>query len=103
MRSSNGFRFRERIDERSRVTGIVQGTGGNRLKYGYVATLEDVQKDDRLVSSGLGGVFPKGYLIGTVVKKSESEKNLTDEIEVVPAVDFAALDYVFVLPAIDIY
>ncbi|HJT23145.1 MAG TPA: rod shape-determining protein MreC, partial [bacterium] len=91
------------IDERSRVTGIIQGTGRNQLRYAYVGSGEDIQKNDVLVSSGMGGVFPKGYPLGTVVKKTESENGLNVEIEVAPAVDFAALDYVFILPPVNVY
>lgn len=91
------------IDERSRVTGIVQGTGRNQLKYGYVSSTEDVQKDDVILSSGLGGVFPKGYRIGTVTKKVEVENGLIAEIVIAPAADFAALDYVFILPPVNIF
>ena len=91
------------IDDRSRVTGIVLGTGRNALKYGYVNANEDVQKDDLLVSSGLGGIFPKGYVLGSVLKKTPSENGLYIDIEVAPAVDFAALDYVFILPPVDVY
>jgi rod shape-determining protein MreC len=91
------------IDERSRVTGIVLGTGRSQLKFGYVSASEDVQKDDIIVSSGMGGIFPKGYALGTVVKKTESENGLTLEIEVQPAVDVAALDYVFILPPEDVF
>jgi len=58
------------IDQRSRVTGIVLGTSRNELRYGYVSTNEDVQNDDLIVSSGLGGIYPKGYSIGTVVKNT---------------------------------
>jgi rod shape-determining protein MreC len=91
------------IDDRSQVTGIVQGTGRSQLNFGYVSAGEDVQKDDVIVSSGLGGVFPKGYAIGSVVKKTESENGLSTEIEVQPAVDVAALDYVFILPPVDVF
>jgi rod shape-determining protein MreC len=91
------------IDERSRVTGIAIGMGRNQLKYGYVSAGEDVQKDDVIVSSGLGGIFPRGYVIGTVTDKEDSKDGLTAEIELAPAVDFAALDYVFILPPNDVY
>lgn len=91
------------IDERSGVNGIVQGTGLDQLRYGYVGAAEDVQKDDVIVSSGMGGTFPKGYALGTVVKKSQSENGLNTDIEMASAVDFAALDYVFILPPIDVY
>ncbi len=91
------------IDQRSNVTGIVQGTGRNQLRYAYVSPNEDIQKDDVLVSSGMGGIFPKGYAIGTVVKRTESENGLNTEIQVAPSVDFAALDYIFILPPVDVY
>ncbi len=91
------------IDQRSQVTGVVLGTGRYELRLGYVSANEDIQKDDIIVSSGLGGVYPKGYTIGTVTKRTESENGLNTEIEVVPAVDFAALDYVFVIPPINVY
>ncbi len=91
------------IDRRSNVTGIVEGTGRNQLRYAYVNPNEDIQKDDVLVSSGMGGIFPKGYAIGTVVKKTESENGLNTEIQVAPSVDFAALDYIFILPPVDVY
>jgi rod shape-determining protein MreC len=91
------------IDQRSQVTGVVLGTGRGEFKYGYVNAGEDVQKDDVIVSSGLGGIFPKGYVIGSVVRKVQSDNGLNTEILVAPAVDFAALDYVFVLPPINVY
>jgi rod shape-determining protein MreC len=91
------------IDVRSRVTGIIRGTGRNLLRYLFVSPGEDIQTGDTLLSSGLGGVFPKGYSVGTVVKKTLSENGLGVDIEVVPAVDFGVLDYVFVLPPVNVY
>jgi len=91
------------VDTRSQVTGIIQGGGNNRLKFGYVSPGEDLLPGDTLVSSGLGGVFPKGYALGTVVKKILSENGMDMDVEVAPAVDFGVLDYVFVLPPINVY
>ncbi len=91
------------IDQRSRVTGVVQGTGRNAFQYGYVNAGEDVQTNDLIVSSGLGGVYPKGYAIGTIIKKTQSENGLSVDIEVAPVVDFGSLDYVFILPPINVF
>ena len=91
------------IDQRSGVNGIVQGTGRNQLRLGYVSAGEDIQKDDVIVSSGMGGTFPKGYVLGTVVKKNQSENGLNLDIDLASVVDFASLDYVFILPPIDVY
>jgi len=91
------------IDVRSRVTGVVRGTGRNLLEYHFVSPGEDILPGDTLVSSGLGGIFPKGYALGTIVKKGLSENGLDMDIEAAPAVDFGVLDYVFVLPPVNLY
>jgi rod shape-determining protein MreC len=91
------------VDVRSRVNGIVQGTGQGPLRFGFVSPLEDIQVGDTVVSSGLGGVFPKGYALGTVVKSTPSENRLSLEIEMTPAVDLGVLDYVFILPPVETF
>jgi rod shape-determining protein MreC len=91
------------VDVRSRVNGVVQGTGLGPLRLGFVSPLEDIQVGDKVVSSGLGGVFPKGYALGTVVKKEVSDNRLGMEIELAPAVDLGVLDYVFILTPVEIF
>ncbi len=91
------------VDVRSRVNGVVQGTGLGPLRLGFVSPLEDIQVGDTIVSSGLGGVFPKGYALGTIVKKEVSDNHLDTEIELAPAVDLGVLDYVFILPPVEIF
>lgn len=52
---------------RNNIRLIAEGTGDyNRLLLRYVAPAQDVQVDDMLVSSGLGGRFPAGYPVGRV-------------------------------------
>lgn len=91
------------VDMRSRVNGVVQGTGLGPLRLGFVSPLEDIQVGDKIVSSGLGGVFPKGYALGTVVKKEISDNRLSMNLELAPAVDLGVLDYVFILPQVEIF
>jgi rod shape-determining protein MreC len=54
--------------QRSRVGGIVYGQRDGSLKMSFVPTFADVAIGDRVVTSGLEGIFPKGYGIGTVVE-----------------------------------
>jgi rod shape-determining protein MreC len=53
-------------DSRSRVAGIVAWETGPLLQLTFVLPSADVQQGDTLVSSGWGGVFPKGLQVGTV-------------------------------------
>src|SRR5262245_56866756 len=56
--------------ERTRVDGVLEWEFGNQpvLNLRYVSSQEDVKVGDRVVTSGLGGIFPMGIRIGTVAK-----------------------------------
>ena len=54
---------------RNGLRTIAIGTGDSgRLSLPYLTNSADVESDDLLVSSGLGGVFPSGYPVGRVVE-----------------------------------
>lgn len=57
----------------------------------------DVVRGDMVITSGLGGLFPAGLHIGHVADVRRVEQGLVVEASVVPAVDFARLEEVFVL------
>jgi rod shape-determining protein MreC len=78
-------------------TGVAQGELGGDLKLLYVDKNSDVKKGDRVVTSGLGGVFPKGIFIGTVVRVKEKAYVLHKEIKILPAVDFSRLREVLII------
>ncbi len=50
--------------ERSRAQGVVTGTGDERLSMEYVSEVADVIVGDLVVTSGIDGIYPKGYVIG---------------------------------------
>ncbi len=83
--------------QRTRSRGIVSGS----LDYGtilkYVKRSEDVQEGDRLITSGLDGVFPKGMLVGTVTRVQKQHLGLFQLIEVLPAVTAARTEEVLVV------
>ncbi len=84
------------IVQSSRALGIVKGDGhGYRLDY----VLKDsvVNQDDLVVTSGMGGVFPKGLLIGQVVEVGKDRRGMFHTITVRPAVDFRELEYVTII------
>jgi rod shape-determining protein MreC len=85
-------------DLRSNVHGVVTGTGHQSLKFQFVAAGSDVETGDMLVSSGTGGVFPRGIPVGTVIRKSLATNGLMMDIDVTPVVDFGSVEYVYVLP-----
>ena len=82
--------------ERSRAQGVVVGAGDNRLRLEFVSELSDVAVGDLVVTSGIDGIYPKGFAIGQV---DAVEKNGVTyrTIGVRPAVDFSSLEDVLVV------
>jgi rod shape-determining protein MreC len=82
--------------ERSRAGGVVVGHDALGLRMQYVSNLSDVEVGDTVVTSGLDGIYPKGFVIGEVVS-AERGQGLYQEIVVRPAVDFASLEEVLIV------
>jgi rod shape-determining protein MreC len=83
--------------ERSRAGGmVVWHEGDPPLRMDLVSNLADVKVGDVVVTSGVDGIYPKGFVIGTV-ESSEVGPGLYRVIGVRPAVDFRGLEEVLVL------
>ena len=81
---------------RSRAQGVVKGRGDDRLLLEYVSEAADVATGDLVVTSGIEGIFPKGFTIGRVdgvEKAGPAYKRIT----VKPAVNFSTLEDVLVV------
>jgi rod shape-determining protein MreC len=64
----------------------------------YVSEVAEVAEGDLVVTSGIDGIFPKGFVIGHV-ETVERSGGAYREILVRPAVDFASLEEVLVVVA----
>lgn len=82
--------------ERTRAQGIVVGQGRDTLRMEYVPGTADVKPGDLVISSGIDGIYPKGFVIGTVdvVDRGPESFHL---ITVRPAVDFSRIEEVLVV------
>jgi rod shape-determining protein MreC len=85
------------VSERTRAGGMVVGAEANPpLRMELVSNLNDVKAGDTVVTSGVDGIYPKGYPIGRVEFASRST-GLYQTINVRPAVDFSGLEEVLVV------
>ena len=82
--------------ERTRVQGVVMGFGDGTLKMQYVPSTADVKTGDLVVTSGIDGIYPKGFVIGTI-DRSDRGIGAYHEIIVRPAVDFTRLEEVLIV------
>jgi len=83
--------------QRSRARGVLVGLGLELCLLKYVQRNEDVQVGDQVISSGMGGVFPKGLHVGTVQEVVRGSSGLFQRVEVKPGVNFSRLEEVLVV------
>jgi rod shape-determining protein MreC len=91
--------FRSGVDalvQRTRASGVVTGRGRDLATLKFLPMGADIQPGDRLISSGMGGVFPKGLIIGAVQDVSRNGRQ-GQQVEIRPNVDFSHLEEVLVL------
>lgn len=83
--------------QRTRVTGIVSGSLGAGLKVRYLPLMADIAIGDEVVTSGMGGVFPKGIPLGRVIAAERRSGALFQEATLAPQVDLSRLEEVLIL------
>jgi rod shape-determining protein MreC len=83
--------------QRSRARGVVKGSGAGRCAMEFTLHGEDVKVGDTVVTSGIGGIFPKGFPVGEVAMVKKGEYGIFQTIEVRPRVAMAKLEEVLVI------
>lgn len=81
--------------ERSRAQGVVEGTGGD-LRLNFVSGTADVKVGDVVVTSGIDGIYPKGFVVGQI-ESVERDSGEFGAVVIRPAVDFSSLEGVLVV------
>ncbi|MBY0493949.1 MAG: rod shape-determining protein MreC [Cyanobacteria bacterium] len=82
--------------ERTRVQGVVVGIGDGMLRMQYVPGTADVKTGDLVVTSGIDGIYPKGFVIG-MIDHADRGAGAYHEIVIRPAVDFSRLEEVLIV------
>lgn len=78
------------------IRGILSGGGEDSLLLRHLSGSAEMPPRSRVLTSGLGGVFPQGIEVGTLLTIREDSKGLAREGEVLPAVDYLSLEDVFI-------
>ncbi|MEH7156924.1 rod shape-determining protein MreC [Neobacillus drentensis] len=97
------------MDPKNRISAVVQG---KKDVYGFVQGFDDkqkllliksipsgdkIEKGQTVITSGLGGVFPKGLMIGKVVDIKPDQYGLNQTALVKPGADFYDIENVIVI------
>jgi rod shape-determining protein MreC len=84
------------IVQRTRAQGVVVGAGDEMLRMDYVSEVSEIAVGDIVITSGIDGIYPKGFVIGKV-ERVEKSGTAYKEIRVRPAADFSSLEEVIVV------
>ncbi len=94
------------VDEQSGISfkisrtldgGILSGTRSDEIEGYMFDEKSDVRVGDKVLTSGLGGVYAEGIYIGVVSDVRMSEDNLMKLVKLEPAVDFQRINRVFAI------
>jgi rod shape-determining protein MreC len=85
------------ISQETRATGIVQGDLSGALLMRFIQQNEKIEKGNIILTSGLGGRFPKRLVIGQVQAIKARDVDMFQTVELRPSVDFNTLEVVQVI------
>jgi rod shape-determining protein MreC len=85
------------VVQSTRATGVVQGDVNGNLTIKYVPQGEAIQPGDLILTSGMGGGFPKRLVVGQVNSVYKRDIELFQEASIKPTVDFTRLEFVMIL------
>jgi len=81
----------------SRMQGMVQGTGDDTCIVKYISRNAEIKEGDVVISSGIGGIFPKSIYIGDIVTVEDNGAKLFKDIKLKPKIDFSKIEHVLVI------
>ncbi|MBI5418302.1 rod shape-determining protein MreC [Candidatus Poribacteria bacterium] len=88
--------------QRNRSIGILRGFSREVCELDYLSRTLDIREGDIVVTSGLGGVFPKGLPIGKVSKIEKKNYGLMQRVIVVPLINFYNIEEIMIVKNPDV-
>lgn len=83
--------------QESRAEGVLVGQESGELRLLYITLDVEMQPGDRVITSGLGGTFPPGLVVGTVASVRRRTNDVSQEADVQSAVEFTQLETVLII------
>lgn len=81
----------------SRATGLIRGVGDGRLLLQFVPRTDTLRTGDLVITSGIGGGFPPGLVVGTILQARQRDVDVFQEALVEPSVDVRNLERLYIL------
>lgn len=94
--SAKGSSFDVQVFERE-TYGLAKGDGNFKVLINLIEREEKIEVGDKIITAVFGGNFPKGLLVGEIIKVKKSDVSSFQEAELNPALNIQELDYLFII------
>jgi rod shape-determining protein MreC len=85
------------IIEDNRIEGLVKRSDKGGLFMDFIPSSEKLDIEDRIITSGMDNLYPKGVLIGKIGSIDSSDNQIFQKITITPAVNFLKLEQVLII------
>jgi rod shape-determining protein MreC len=79
------------------ISGVIKGQGGFKLLFDLLSQDKEILKDDTVISSSYGGIFPAGFLVGKVVSVRKNDVESFQQAEISPSFDINMVSDIFII------
>ncbi len=83
--------------QESRAEGLIEGTNEDVFFINLIAKDVKVEAGQTVITSGMGEIFPRGLLIGSILSAESKENEMFQRIKVTPAAEIKTLERVFII------
>ena len=81
----------------SRTQGMIQGSADGTCIMKFVPRQTEINESDEVISSGIGGAFPKSLYVGDVIEVKQNNAKLFKDIKIKPRVVISKIEHVLVI------
>jgi len=79
------------------ISGLIKGEGNLRLFLDLIPPEKEIKKGDVVITTVLGGIFPRGLLVGEIEKVIKSDIEPWQQAKVKPAFNIEGLETLFII------
>jgi len=94
LATSPGCRLAAAVQNQLKSQGLTDGDLGLTIKMSYIPQLEKIAQDDLVITSGLDGDIPRGFVIGRVTQIINESNEVWQEATIEPLINFDNLTVV---------
>ncbi len=85
------------ITQSSRISGIVKGNFGTSLSLDMIPQFEELEIDEMIITSGIGGIFPRAIPIGSVAEVKTLANEVFKKAEIEPLIKLRQIESVVII------